>query len=172
VQPRGDGPDWAIAKITTTKCYRGYGGEIYFVGHKQDVQMAHYLLDLFISCSESDWQTFRKIHKGDYRYQTNISGRKAFMRGLANRVAGRLKALREERDRQTATSSSNALVVLKGQLVQERYDVLKKELGLTARRTSRRDYSTDSGNYQAGQAAGSRINITTGIGGGPSKLIK
>lgn len=158
---------YPVSRFTTTKCYFS-GPEITFFGQRQDVELAHYLLDLFVNCAEAEWQSFRRRGRGD----TDIRGRKSFMRGLIHRLSERLTELRRARDAQAqAAPTGNALVVLKGQLVTERYAQHAKALRIRSSGSSRRIGVTSAGNYQAGQAAGSRVNITTGVGGDSGKRI-
>lgn len=156
----------AICDFATVKCYF-IGPEIVFFGQRQDVEVAHYLMDLFINCANVEWQAFRRRGRGA---ATDIRGRKAFMRGFVYRLKARLREMRRARDAHSQAATGNALVVLKGQLVTQRYNQHEAAIGLRALRSTRIAISND-GNYQAGQAAGSRVNITTGVGGDSGKRI-
>jgi len=154
----------AIAAVCEVRCYFD-GHEIVFFGAKQDCEIAHYLLDVFISCSEADWQRVRRDREPGV--DTSISGRKGFMRGFVHRIRERLGELKTERGKARqaqATSTGRELLVLKQQIVEERYRKLSKELGLVNSRRSRSG-ATVGANYNAGRASADRTNITTGVGG-------
>lgn len=162
-----------IARFTGTKVWREpVAGNIIYFGRKQDTEVAHYFLDLLTNCCETEWQKFRRIstitksvgvHHGD----TSIRGRKSFLRGMISRLEERLNFLANSR-RATLQShaTSNALVVLKDQIVKEKFGSYCAEKGLRLKTSAvqRRSYSTGSGNYKAGVEAGDRVNLSSGVG--------
>jgi Protein of unknown function (DUF2786) len=177
----------AISEFTDTKIWRS-GIEIVYFGRKQDCEIAHYLLDMFVATAEAEWQAFRRRGTGN----TSISGRKDFMRGMIHRLNSRLREMaqsraqqmrqaeaeREEKKRHSPNvaigyspvhapiSARQSLVVIKKEIVKERFEEYSKDHAVKLRsgRRIRRAYSAASGNYSAGRAAGDRVNITTGVG--------
>ena len=142
------------------------GSHIGYFGQKHDCELSHWLLDLFINCSEADWQGLRKKKRFDI--DPSIAGRKSFMRGYVHRMSNRLRDIREARKAQeqaAAPQSQNALVVLKQQVVQERYKQWEVSLGgFGTKRGGYRSGAAHGGNYDAGKASADRTNITTGVG--------
>jgi hypothetical protein len=159
----------SIGNLTGTKCWFS-GGHVVYFGRKEDCEVAHYLLDLCINSAELEWKRFRKNRLAD----TSIRGRKGFMRGMAHRLQERMREMREAREAtmKAATSSANALVVLKNQIVAERYAAVKKALRIRASGGTLVGVNQNSGNYAAGQAAGSRVNLTTGVGQAIQRKLK
>jgi hypothetical protein len=151
----------AITELTGTRCYFD-GPAIVFFGQKQDTELAHFLMDTFIASSETEWQAFRKRNKFA---DTSIRGRKSFMRGIVGRINERLGDIRRAREAEQAAvpEGSRALVLLKNQIVNDRYAPIAKELRLISRGT-RRVGANNLHNYEAGRKSGDRVSITTGIG--------
>jgi hypothetical protein len=162
-----------IATFTGTEVWRSpREGTVHYFGRKQDVELAHYLLDLCINTCESEWQAFRQLHTLRNEYgisqggDTSIRGRKSFLRGMIHRMSDRLYKLAAERQAAMAqTEKSRALVVVKQQVVAEKFRAYKAQSGLrlVSSGTQRRTYSHGA-NYAAGQAAGDRVNFGTGVG--------
>jgi uncharacterized protein DUF2786 len=163
-----------IACFTGTRVWRtSCEGAIHYFGRKQDTELAHYILDLCINCCETEWQALRRTHTIinnahlSLGVDTSIKGRKSFLRGMINRLDQRLWELADERKaalRQTVTS--NALVVLKDQIVAEKFDTYQETTGLRLKKstTVRRSYSHGSKNYAEGTKAGDRVSLSSGIG--------
>lgn len=160
----------AVAQLCEVRCYFDRH-DIVFFGTKQDCEVAHYLLDLFITCSEADWQQVRIDRDSDI--DTSIRGRKGFMRGFVLRMRERLYALKKEREcaRQAATPTGRELLVLKQQIVDERYCKVAKDLGLVTRHRYRSGAMAGT-NYDAGRASANRTNITTGVGSDHTAKIR
>ena len=162
-----------ISKLTGTRVWREpKAGEIIYFGQKQDTEIAHYLLDLCINCCETEWKAFQRacrivrevgIEHGD----TSIRGRKAFLRGMIIRLAERIEKLASDRAAALRSyATANALVVVKNQIVEQKFDAYATERGLTLRSSgsSRRSYGTGSNNYAAGRQAGDKVSLSPGLG--------
>ena len=140
--------------------------DIVFFGQKHDTQIAHYLLDMFRTAAETQWQLFRRRGFGD----TSIYGRKGFMRGFVVRTLERFTELIEARKAGTA-STGTALVVVKQQVVTERYAIYVRDAKLNLRAKRAGTIGGSSENYAAGCNAAGRVNITTGVGGSSNGRI-
>lgn len=180
----------AVAVFTGTKTYYD-GHQICFFGAKHDCEIAHWLLSLFINCSEADWQALRKKRGTD----TSIRGRKSFFRGFVHRMRARLTEIRiareqtQEREQAAkareaiaAGASQNdvaarrvnalALVDLKKEVVKERFEKHTASFGgLGKAKGGNRVYDRYSGNYDQGRASANRVNITQGVGASSNARI-
>jgi hypothetical protein len=153
----------AIAEFCDARIYYS-GRNICFFGSRQDTEIAHYLLQHFITSSAGDWQRLRRSGRDDI--DTGIGGRKAFMRGYINRMELRLKTLREEREKaRSKAPTSNALVVLKKEIVDQRYRKHGVDIGLRPGRTIYRSCGSGRGNYAAGAVSANRTTIAVGAVG-------
>ena len=162
-----------IARLTSTRVWREpAAGNIIYFGQAQDTEIAHYLLDLCINCCETEWKAFQKgcrilrdvgVDHGD----TSIRGRKAFMRGMINRLDERIHRLAKTRAEMLQShATAGALVVVKNQIVAERFETYAEKHGLRLKKAgaSRRSYGTGANNYRAGQAAGDKVSLSPGLG--------
>lgn len=153
----------AVSVFTGTRAF-AQGHELIFFGRRQDGEIAHFLIDLFINACESEWQAFRRRGVGD----TSVRGRKSFLRGMILRIIDRLERLAAQReDSLKAAQTGRELIVVKAQIVEERLAAYFEQSNAKIQkgRKARRHFNPRSDNFAAGVAAGDRVNITAGIEG-------
>lgn len=158
----------AVACFTDTQ-YWCRDNQLIFFGCQTDCEIAFFLCDLFKNTSEVEWQTFRRLEQG----RTDRRGRASFMAGFCSRISERLKQLKNTRGRNgPEPAKSHALVVLKDQLLAQKFSDYQRKTGLRLRLKSRSPtFEYDFSNYRAGADAGNRTTITVGIGKDPLKYL-
>jgi hypothetical protein len=103
-----------IGEFFDCKCWRDQV-EIIFFGAKDDVMLAHVTLNMVRVAMDRDLSVF--LQGPALEIEGHPATLKAsFLRGMADRIAGRFTILKQERTAQ-ARSRGNELVVLKGSLV-------------------------------------------------------
>lgn len=129
-----------------------------FFGSSDDTLLAHDMMSMIRSALEKSWKEFKTSHQRDY----SISGhtlRADFMSGAVTTVIIRLMDLKEARTGRGDTS--RALVVAKGALVQERFDIFAKNHGMTIEvqhsKESKRDVNAEA--FFAGIRAGEAVKL-------------
>lgn len=148
-----------IAAFTDTKHWTS-GADLVFFGSKTDCELAFYLVDLIRATGESEWQAFRGRGEG----RTDRRGRASFLAGFSIRIYNRLHELARQR-RRNVTSTGRDLVVVKDQVVAQKFQSYCVKSGLKLVNRSSSSSRRDAECYRAGEAAGSRVNLTTGVGG-------
>jgi len=174
--------DWAVPSLATLfsgrawfgtdykRTNKGYLRQVYyaFFVQEHDADALRYLFDVIkhgIAGETKAYQTteeYRALTGGQKR-----SALKSFPRGMSMRIAERLRAMRKENDeamaeRQRASGSTGtALMVLKGQLIQEEF----KKTGVRLRTVSSSARIGNHGAYHHGREAGNRVNLNRPIGG-------
>ncbi len=143
-----------------------------FYIQEQDSEALQYLFEVISKAIETEAVAY-KSHP-DYKYAegSKKSAYVSFQRGMSHRISSRLAQLRRENDEAmeaaraagTAQSSSTgtSLVVLKGQLIEEEF---KKE-GIRLRKYHSSERIRNHNAYDAGRAAGDRVNLNRPLGGG------
>lgn len=153
---------WSAVADFTDTLYWCREDQLVFFGSSTDCEIAFFLCDLFKNTAELEWQTFRRLKSG----RTDRRGRASFMAGFSLRIKERLLQLKKTRAQNvTKEPTSRALVILKEQVVAQKFSDYQRVTGLRLRTSSRgsmTDY--DMPTYVAGAAAGSRTTITVGIG--------
>jgi hypothetical protein len=150
----------AIAKFTNTKCWfnRTSAGIIYtFFGQASDALMAKYIYDLIVRSIDSETDKFKKSDDWQHAYNRK-SATVSFQLGMASRIAKRLKDMTAQNNADlNAARGSNALVVLKMQLVEKAYSDNGGEKLRTVKAGSR---ANDYNAYSKGGAAGDKVNLS------------
>lgn len=140
----------AIAAYFDVKVW-GSGTELVYFGAESDTDLAHQMTDLLRMALDTEWARYVKSDERD----PTVHGRTlraSFMAGMSGRLSQRLRQLKAQR---SAPSNGRALVVLKGQIVEQKFATLG--LNLRTRSSSSTVRSGDA--YRAGQAAGDRVDI-------------
>lgn len=133
--------------------------KLVFFGAKQDCEVAHYMVDLLKNTADAEWQAYRK--RGTH---TDRTARASFMIGFSRRVRDRLDILKKMRENRTSENEqSRALVVVKGQVVTAKYNQYLAEKGLKMRQVKVKRSVGDRAAYGAGQQAGDRAHLGSGI---------
>lgn len=126
-------------------------------GFAHDVEIAIYLYETLLEACDTDWGPYSQIH-GFARAK-----RESFRQGFSNRVYHRLVRMRQQRDQEAAEravkSNSKDLVILKDHRVAEEFE--RTGIRLVTTKGPRIRCGTS---FAAGQDAGARANISTGLG--------
>lgn len=131
-----------------------------FIGIEHDTLLAYFLVDLFRNCMDSQWRAYQKSGQTP----AGVHGktiRKNFMVSMARRLNERLDVMTLARTAAQENYDGRQLVVSKNALIAKKIN----ELGLRLQKTTNRSRGNAEA-ARAGQAAGDRVNITTGINKG------
>jgi hypothetical protein len=156
----------AIGVFCDCKAWKS-GGNYSFFGFPEDVQTAIWLYNMIFASMGHELARYKATYptgdKGRSKRQSH-----AFLLGMANRVAQRLRAMKREQDVQTQASTGRALVVVKGAVVASEFAKTGMRLGKSGGQTSSRDYNA----YSAGQRAGDRVGFNRPVShGGAIRMI-
>jgi hypothetical protein len=156
---------WLSGKGTTSE-------GIAFFGHEEDTMLASFLMDSFNAAMGSEWEAYRRSmgavvdpRTGRPKAVVSTKDRQTFEIAMMGRLSSRLRDMKADRNvrvDEPTGHTGRALVVVKTAAVNAGF----QELGIRLRKsraTSKRLRGSDA--YAAGQAAGARVNITTGIAG-------
>jgi hypothetical protein len=147
----------AVGYFTDTIVYKT-NATVHFFGLPHDVAVAIYLCDLIKNTCASEYRGWRRLNAGPGRLKGS------FDRGFANRVSKRLREMKDAGNAQVRQATGRDLVVVK---TQDTTVAFKAAFGWSPSQTGeRRRQRADHHAYSAGQSAGSRVNLTTGIGSG------
>lgn len=173
----------SIAEFTSTRAaYNRYSGNITFVGHRPDVELANYLTSVIREALDREYDNYRRSNTA-----VGYGAKNSFQIAMAYRIASRLHNMaaeaadKRESNRQKAealklensrTASSTALVVseIAEQKRKETDNAFKKAFP-TLRTTSGFNYGRNSTAHGAGRAAGSRVNLGRSISSFSQKKI-
>lgn len=139
----------------TARKDEGHAGKYVFFGMEHDVAIALYLYEVCAEAMDHDWSSFMETNG------YSMKKRQSFRAGFASRVYERLVQMKRERDGRV--SSSRELMVLKDQLVTQEF---AKKLGIKLVKSRAREFAADPEAYWAGNAAGSRVNLSNPLEGG------
>lgn len=164
----------AVADFCDCECWTSQDKLVFF-GSKNDCEISFYMADLIKNTADAEWKIYQaKIRKGRQSGNTDRTARAAFMTGFSSRISARLRDLKKMRDSKTQTTEqSRALVLVKEQVVAAKFDAYCKQNGMKLRTTKVRRRSHDVQAYLAGQSAGEKASLGSGISGGTTtKAIK
>lgn len=135
-----------------------------FFGTKTNTELAHYMVDMVRSVMEASWKAQEPILKKQFNsHGTTL--RTAFMYGMAFRINERLQEILNSRNE---TIGNNALIVLKGQELEERWQAA----GGSAENTKKRQVKLHANALEAGRKAGDKVNLGRPVEGSSSDLKK
>jgi hypothetical protein len=134
-----------------------------FYVQKHDEDALKYLFHVIEIAIKTETERFKdsdEYKESRYKKTASVS----FSRGMADRVANRLTEIRQENEAQMAAqkATGKALVVLKGQLIQEEFEKIGLKLGKSYSSPTIRDGKA----YRAGYAAGDKVNLNRPVTGG------
>lgn len=160
----------SIAEFCDAKVWRARrrGGFIryQFFGFPEDVAAAKAMYNMLLNAM--DCATVE--YKGECVLLGEPTGRvqmNAFQKGMASRLNQRLQDMKREQRQDTQDTTGRDLVVVKGAVVEAAYS----DLNLRLRSNNRRSSYGDDGAFEAGKAAGSRVNFNKGVTGAHNKRI-
>lgn len=151
----------AIADYTDTKLWFSRGDKIVysFFGTKKDTEIADYLFHLLVGSLKKETENFKKT---DSYKLSSVAGRtktSSFANGMAARLSSRLQEMKRSQQIVNESTSTSLVPVNKKAIVLDMFSQLNMKLKTTTRRTTAGSYDA----YRAGQAAGDRVNITSGV---------
>jgi hypothetical protein len=163
----------ALAAFTGTKTWfhKRWGTKAHstyaFFGQDQDLAMVEYLYKLIMSAMESELAAFKRTES---YLAIGWAGGKAsaaisFQRGMGSRLASRLMDMKRANDAELKARAvtGTALIVLKGKLTEEAFT---RDVGLKLRTVSTGYKVGNYGAFDAGRAAGDRVNLSRPISRG------
>lgn len=150
----------SISKFTNTKCYASNNKKtVNYVGMKGDVDFAIWLLETLTAFVQKElknyiWSNgYTRLRPSEKRYVIN-----GFVAGCCNRINERIRAMIKK----DISINSNALIVVKDELINRKM----QELGLTLRiqrnRGSYQDYNASKHGREAGERASFGRPVETG----------
>lgn len=124
---------------------------IMFFGHKIDVELAVYMLNVCNSALQREWALYRasveqKIHGNRI---------KNFSIGMASRIYERIKNLMEEEIK----ISGNELIVVKNAIVNSLFEPAKEEIGINNTKKLGLVKYNDDDSYQKGYESGDKVEL-------------
>lgn len=148
----------------------GGRGKVTFFGAKPDTEQAHYLLQLCYNAIEFGVKQYKRTQDYKESVKRGVSPRSllnSFRKGMASRLAGRIKELVAKNQTIIRQSGGTELVVVRDAALK---DALRKD-GIKLRQ-SRAAGARYRGAAQAGAAAGDRTSLSSGVGasGGPLQI--
>lgn len=155
----------AIAAFTETRAYN-QNGEIRYIGLEEDVLMAVYLTEMLVGAAKRGWVAHADeyIEKAVPFKQMNHLRLSYFM-GFTRRVCTRLHELKKFRDdsrrMDQGNSNSNALVVVKSEIIKRKME----EMGLSIGKARNEKQYLDPNMVLAGYAHGDKVNLGRPFGG-------
>jgi len=160
-----------VAQFTSTKIWMSRGNEItlQFFGTESDIDLAKYIINVVKNAFDTEYSKF----KASEMYVTYTGHRRvlntSFRRGFANRINDRIKEMIAENNKAYTASTGTALVIVeKSKFVEEEFAKLNMKLR-SATRYQRRAVNGNA--YNAGGAAGNKVNLNRPVGGSASKMI-
>lgn len=143
-----------VAQFCSVKMW--YSGlDVVFFGSYEDTVLASGMVTLLHQSMDREWKDARRI--------VGARERASFMLGMADRLNVRLRDMVEAR--KPKTSQSTGLMVLKGQLVKQKYDLFLHQQGIKLRNSSgNRRFGADVLAHGMGRAAADRVGFNRPIG--------
>ena len=153
-----------IAGFTDCKVWTNRGATLKycFFGQESDLLMVKYLYDIILAAMATELAKFKKT--AEYKIAFSKKGATAsFTTGMAMRIGRRLNEMKAQMngEEKAARGGSNALIVLKKQVVEQSYRDLNMRLSKNYSRTVIRDGAA----FNSGQSAGDRVNLSRPING-------
>jgi len=160
----------AIGIYTDTKVWFTRGTKIVysFFGTKKDTEIAEFLYQLLVGALKKETENFKKSETYKLSSLNGKTKTTSFANGMATRLANRLQEMKREQEVKNESTSTSLVPVNKMSVVKDMFDQLNMQLKSSVRRTTAKSYDA----YRAGQAAGDRVNITTGIKTGSNNTLK
>lgn len=128
-----------------------------FFGQEDDLELVQYLVGVIYTAIENESENFRQTDLYRKAPKSRKSTLHSFQRGMATRISQRLTQLKHDHDDLLRTkSNSTALIVLKGQLVEEEF----KKTGIKLRSYTHHNIIRDWAGFNEGKAAGDKVNLS------------
>lgn len=173
--PYGDRIAVAVCAYFGCRVWGDRDGKSYCVfGSQTDTQMAVQMISLLSLAIMGEAERYMRSPGRD-RGVHGRSAKASFLAGISRRLNERLREMKADRDAadRTSRSGSTALVVIRQQVVDDKFRTYCRDNGLRlgSGGTRRRTVGSNSA-YEAGKAAGSRVDLGgSKIGGGGNARI-
>lgn len=161
----------AIGAFTNCKVWINRGNTLVycFFGQESDLLMAKYLYDVITSAIEHETEMFKKTPV----YAAAISKKGAsssFAIGMGTRIAERIMEMKyaNEEEIVAARGGSNALIILKNQVVEDAF----RNLSLRMKKNYGRTAVVNALAYHNGQTAGNCVNLSRPVNGNREKVFQ
>jgi hypothetical protein len=129
---------------------------VVFFGLSADVQVANYLTSTLRVMLDTEWSAFWRAYPKKPKPNARTA-RASFMRGMTNRVSKRLCEMKSAQNREVV-NDCREIVLAKEQIVKAAF----KGCGVRLEHESRSFSVPDLKSYNAGDAAGRRVSISSG----------
>lgn len=139
----------------------GKSVSVYFFGYNSDIELAVYLREVCKRALEYEWNSY--VMNNDLKGHKRTH-RKNFMIGMSQRIATRLRSMKESHIEAT---NSNQLIVVKNQLVTQAFAEKNLKLKAHTKTTYRQDDS-----YYAGKKAGDNVSLNKSMADSVSKGVQ
>jgi hypothetical protein len=138
-----------------------------FFGLPHDAEIAAHLLDTISNGILAEADIYKAsphcaLAEGRARQEYGIDGRAVvgtFITGMEDRICGRLRVLRDGKEKAVQEATGRSLVIVKAEQVKKDFEAL--EIKLRHRRTRQSVWSAAT--YRSGAAAGDRIPLSRGV---------
>lgn len=153
----------AIAHYADVKLWRQRADAIYWrialFGTDSDVEFAKFLIQIVRAAMDQELARYRmrcsELGEPTGRRQSN-----SFLKGMAARIAERLRQMKRDQQADTVASTGRNLMVVKGALVKSEFAKLNIRLIKGGSKGA-----GDHGAHSAGKAAGDRVGFNRPVGG-------
>jgi len=161
----------AIGEFTGCKVWinRGKTLTYCFFGQESDLLMAKYLYDIITNAIDTETEKFKKTP--EYKMAPSKKGASSsFAIGMGSRISARLTQMKKKNDGDVAAArgGSNALVVLKNQIVADAF----RDLALRMKKNYNKTTIMNNAAYRSGGVAGDRVNLSRPINGTSGKVFQ
>lgn len=147
-----------VAKYWDCRAWQGKDGLLVFFGERNDTENAHQMIALLQSAMDAE---LGRYNKSPARPKT-VHGktiRTSFMMGMVRRLNERLRELKAARSQANAPRTGTALVVVKTQVVNNKFTVYARDNNIKIRVTTSRRRTGSDAAYGAGQFAAGRVDL-------------
>ena len=138
-----------------------------FFGFDTDAQLAAYLFEVIARAMQNEVTQFR-ARSATRRSTLPRQAATSFQHGVAVRTAERLEAMHTEREAAVASQrpTGNALTIVRHQIVEDAFRAIQVRLRPQRGLSLRPDAA-----FEAGKAAGERVNLNRPVGRGGGALL-
>jgi hypothetical protein len=143
------------------------GQDLVFFGAEHDTESAHYLTDVVRVAMDCEVARYlRSADRPDHIHGKTL--RTSFLLGMAIRINQRIDdmiAVKHDKSQNSAGTGTALVVLEKSKIVTERFASYSRDNGLKLQSTTQRRSVRSGAAMAAGQSAGSRVALGTGISG-------
>lgn len=151
-------PVWTVTSaIAAFFDCRGWsrGLDLVYFGTETDTELAHGMTDLLRLAMDTECAAYLRSSLRSTATNTRTL-RSCFMSGMADRLSDRLNELKRAR---TAPATGRAVMIIKGQMTEEKFATYARQNGLNLKMRASYANLRSEGAYRAGQAAAGRVDL-------------